>query len=70
MCAQGAFWPENAPQVHIARPGGRLPYYFDATGGGPSNALSSILWGSLLLGLLLLGTAVVFGARDESRPRI
>jgi hypothetical protein len=45
-------------------------YYFDATGGAPGNALSGVLWGSLLLGLLLLGTALVRWTRDESRrPR-
>ena len=99
MCARGAFWPENTPQVHIARLGVRLPhtdavtrtrtcalvggvvtlaasggmvaagFYFDATGGGPSDALAVVLWGSLLIGMLLLGTAALLSARGGPRPR-
>jgi hypothetical protein len=44
-------------------------YYFDATGGGPSDVLMWSLWGSLLLGVALLVAAAVRAAVDESRPR-
>jgi hypothetical protein len=43
-------------------------YYFDYTGGGPSDLLSGALWGSLLLGLILLGVALVREARGITRP--
>ncbi len=38
-----------------------MGYHYDATGGGPSELLLWLLWGGLLVGLLLLGAAVVRG---------
>ena len=42
-------------------------YYFDYTGGGPSEALQWLLWGGLLVGLLVLVVAFVQAARADRR---
>ena len=42
--------------------------YFDATGGGPSDLLMWVLWGSLLVGVLLLVAAAVRAVITEARP--
>jgi hypothetical protein len=44
-------------------------YYFDYTGGGPSDVLSWLLWGALLLGLVLLGVAAAQAVSADIRAR-
>ena len=44
-----------------------LGLYFDATGGGPNDALTVVVWSVLLLGLLLLVGGVVRAVRNELR---